>query len=387
MKERVKGLFFALLRSEICGTEFCRTETPSLEELQSLYKLSKKHDLTHIIANALEKNGYLPDGSEAKKYFDKERNTAIFRYEQLAFEYARICQALDETSAPYLPLKGSVIRSLYPEAWMRTSCDIDILVPENRLDETKDALIEKLGYTCPENKKVNEISLYSENGVHLELHYDLTEGDRYGKKILSHIFDYTVKTGNGNMLALTDEAFYFYHIAHMMKHFEFGGCGVRYFIDLWILNNKLPKNSQKRDELLKKGDCLAFAKGMEKLCKVWFDGVQKDEQSQALEEYILSGGTYGTMQNLVTTQQAKKGGKFRYILSRIFISNKELKLKYPALEKRPYLAPFYHIRRWFKPLFKRDSAKRSFSELNQTAEVTEEEKQKREKLLKNLEIK
>ena len=35
---------------------------------------------------------------------------------------------IKKVQIPFLPLKGSVIRQYYPEPWMRTSCDIDILV-------------------------------------------------------------------------------------------------------------------------------------------------------------------------------------------------------------------------------------------------------------------
>ena len=53
---------------------------------------------------------------------------------------------------------------------------------------------------------------------------------------------------------MTDEMFYFYHIAHMAKHFEEGGCGIRPFIDLWTLDNIKDVDHDKRDELLSQGN-------------------------------------------------------------------------------------------------------------------------------------
>ena len=53
---------------------------------------------------------------------------------------------------------------------------------------------------------------------------------------------------------MTDEMFYFYHIAHMAKHFEEGGCGIRPFIDLWTLDNIKDVDHDKRDELLSRGN-------------------------------------------------------------------------------------------------------------------------------------
>lgn len=173
----------------------------------------------------------------------------------------------------------------------------------------------------------------------------------------------------------------------MIKHFEHGGCGVRPFLNLWLLNHCGNFSYTDRETLLKQGGFLPFANACEKLSVVWLENAQYDVLEKQLEEYILTGGVYGSLQNRVSMQQAKKGGKFKYILSRIFISNKELKIKYPKLEKYPWLAPFYHIKRWLKPLTNKDSGKRSFNELSETSTVEEREKQAREILLRNLGLK
>ena len=127
MQRTVEKVFFALIRFEIKGDELC-DEIKNLltpEMLPALFKLSKRHDLAHLIGDALDKNGLLPDETEAKKRFLQERNMAVFRIEQLQYEFEQICQTLEETKIPFLPLKGSVLRGYYPESWMRTSCDID----------------------------------------------------------------------------------------------------------------------------------------------------------------------------------------------------------------------------------------------------------------------
>ena len=386
----VSHIMFALLRFEINRTELC-DEVKNLitpEALPALFKLSKKHDLAHLVGDALDKNGLLPDGSEAKKRFLQERTMSVYRYEQLQYELDEICAVLEEAKIPFLPLKGSVIRGYYPEPWMRTSCDIDILVKEEVLETAAKYLCEKLEYVSEEKRTVNDLSLYAPSGVHLELHYDLTEGDKYGKNILSNIWEYTtVVDGKNCSLQLSDAAFYFYHIAHMVKHFENGGCGVRPFLDLWLLCHNVDFSCSGREELLEKGELLAFAKACEKLSIVWFEDAEYDDLDKRFEEYILTGGVYGSLQNRVSMQQAKKGSKLKYILSRIFISNKELKLKYPQVEKRPWLAPFYHIKRWLKPLTNRKSGEQSMNELSKTATVADAEKQARGRLLQDLGLK
>lgn len=385
----VSGVMFALLRFEIFGTELCERAKKAItpEILPTLYKLSKKHDLAHLIGNALDKNGLLPENSEAKKRFLAERNKAVYRLEQQNYELDRVCESLEEAGIDFLPLKGNVIRAYYPKGWQRTSCDIDILVQADQLDEAAKHLSETLSYEIGE-KTVNDLSLFAPNGVHIELHYDLTECGRFSPDILGDIWQYaSVKEGSKHRYFLSNEAVYFYHIAHMVKHFEDGGCGVRPFLDLYLLAKHMPMYELKAKEMLASYHFTDFAKACEKLARVWFEREEHDQTSKRLEAFILHGGAYGTVDNRVALQQAKKGGKLRYLWSRIFISNRELKLKYPALEKRPYLAPFYHIKRWCKPITNRGSGRQSFDELSKTSAVDKNKKEENELLLKELGLK
>ena len=386
MKHKVEKIFFALLRFEIAGVKLSDDVKNLITDdlLPSLFKLSKIHDLAHLIGDALDKNGLLIDGSNAQKFFIKERNLAIFRYERIKYEYDLIVKTLEQSGTKFVPLKGSVIRKYYPEPWMRTSCDIDILVKEAELDDIAKMLCETLGYSCPEQRTVNELSLFSSTGVHLELHYDLTEGDNYGKNILSNIWDYTIQKEGLNECELIDPVFYFYHIAHMVKHFENGGCGVRFFLDLWLLNKDDKYIVSEREKYLKIDNLLQFANACENLSEIWFDEKQIDDLSVRLQDYILSGGVYGSLKNRVNVQQAKKGGKFKYILSRVFISKSKLQVKYPRLKKQPYLLPFYTVKRWFNLLFTKERRADALNELSRVNSLDTTESSYGEKLMSDL---
>ena len=108
MQRTVEKVFFALIRFEINGDELC-DEMKNLitpEMLPALFKLSKRHDLAHLIGDALDKNGLLPEGTEAKKRFLQERNMAVYRYEQIQYEIEQICDVLEKARIPFIPLKG-----------------------------------------------------------------------------------------------------------------------------------------------------------------------------------------------------------------------------------------------------------------------------------------
>ena len=133
----------------------------------------------------------------------------------------------------------------------------------------------------------------------------------------------------------------------MAKHFESGGCGIRPFVDLWILDHMEGTNKGERDVLLAKGGLLKFANISRALSDVWFGDRETDDVSSQMQNFLLLGGAYGSVDNRVALQQKKKGGKFGYILSRIFIPYTKLKRYYPILEKHRWLMPFMQIRRWF----------------------------------------
>ena len=87
------------------------------------------------------------------------------------------------------------------------------------------------------------------------------------------------------------------------------------------------------------------------LANVWFGDKAHTPLSLKIEEYILKGGVYGSLENKVVVSQSKRGGKIKYALSRIFISYEALKNFYPILKKHKWLFPFMQIRRWFRLIF------------------------------------
>lgn len=382
----ISDIMFALLRFEFNKTELCDDIKNSINEetLLALYKLSKRHDLAHLLADALDKNGLLPTNTEIKKKFLQERNLAIFRVEQIQYEIERIFETLEKEKVPFLPLKGAKMRMFYPATWMRTSCDIDILVKLEDLEKAKNCLQKNLAYTVG-TQGSHDVSLYSSSGVHLELHFSLVENDSLWKESLSGVWE---KRANQReyQYEMSNEMFYLYHIIHMGIHMRTGGCGIKTLLDLFILNKKLDLKRDRLEELLKNAKLLKFETSARKLAECWFDEKEKDELTYALEEYILLGGVYGTSVNRIAVQQTKKGGRLKYLLSRIFVSYNELAIKYPSLKKNKWLFPFYQIYRWLDLLFHKESRERVGKEIHNTYEIEEEMIVNTEQLFDRIEL-
>lgn len=352
MNQSPNPAFFALLRSAILDTKLSKQECALIsdESVNEWIKLASKHDVQHLIEYGLKKNGLLSENDHKSQ---AQISKAIFRYTQLNYEFQRVCSILEAEKIPFIPLKGTVLRQYYPEPWMRTSCDIDILLHEEDLEKTADIFV-KEGGTMPWGKGSHDISIFTPNHTHLEFHYTLVEEGVACKAaaVLSNVWEHaSVCDGFHKKYELSDEMFYFYHIAHMAKHFEGGGCGIRAFLDLWILDHLEQADVQRRDELLERGALLMFAKAARKLSRIWFEGEERDPVSEQMEAYILCGGTYGTTENMITVQQQKKGGRLNYAVSKIFLPYEKLVFHYPVLQKHRWLMPAMEVRRWGKLLF------------------------------------
>ena len=351
MEQRTIQILFALLRSALYGTKLTETgaEQISQEQINELLSISKKHDIEHLLAFGLKQNNLIPkDDKETEKRIFK----AVYRYERLNFDYLRLCSALEEAQIPFIPLKGAVLRNFYPEAWMRTSCDLDVLVHREDLEKAVFYLVQNLKYIEKE-RTIHDVSLFSPNGNHIELHFDLLEEGRMNNanSVLAAVWkNVSLHKNCKYQYEMTDAFFYFYHIAHMAKHFENGGCGIRPFIDLQILDNIDGADQIKRDDLLSEGGLIKFANAARKLSNIWFGDGPYDELSLKMQGFILHGGVYGTTDNRVALRQQKKGSRFAYLLSRIFIPYSMLKSYYPILEKHRWLTPFMQIIRWFRIL-------------------------------------
>lgn len=382
-----ESMLFALLRAAACDAPLdgaiATSCTPEL--LGSVYALAKMHDLAHLAAHGLEKLG-LPD-CEALSKFKAAKTKAVCRYVRLDYEYEQICKTLEEARLPFIPLKGSVLRNHYPEPWMRTSCDIDILVKEDQLDQAVAVLKDVLHYTG-NRKGDHDIALYSPTGVNLELHYDMVEqrhADDHRRAILASVWKVSQSPNSGTRkYCMPDELFYFYHIAHMAKHFENGGCGARSILDIWIMNHRMAANREKRETLLQKGGLLTFARAMEQVAEAWFSGAEMSPLTGQAGDYILRGGVYGNNENRAAFGQAKSGGKWRYLITRrVFMPYDFLKAEYPILGKHKWLTPLYQIVRWVRML-RAGRAGRHLSELRSNVVTGEKTRKATENFLRQL---
>lgn len=382
---RKRQLLFQLIRSVVCDGVLSESEVDALspETILEVYELAERMDLAHLVGEGLSKLS-LPE-SEGLQKSKKKAVEALYRSLRLEKESRKIYGVLEQNRIPYLPLKGAHLRKLYPQTWMRTSCDLDVLVKKEDLARAASRLVETLSYTHKTTTSHDAV-LLAPNGHRLELHYDTIEDSisPANQEVLSKVWDVAVLKREGFFeYEMPDELFYFYHVAHMAKHFVNGGCGVRPFLDLWLLDRMENADRKKRDALLARGGLTSFANAARTLSRVWFSGEEADEISRKTEDFLFQGGTYGTMDNYVSIHRSKKKNGVSYLMSRVVLPYDVIKFHYPVLQTKKWLTPFYQVKRWWKLIFGKRRGE-VLAELEKNSALPEKEIQQTKELLNHL---
>lgn len=381
--DKTNDIFFALLRSAIKN----ENEEISLADVdyEALFSLAKFHDLAHIVYYVLKKRDSLPEDEIGKKFKD-QYDIAIYRHIRRTTAIAEVRKILENAHIPFILLKGVVLMDLYPEQWMRTSADIDVLVKEEDVKKVSKVFIESgmiQGEECP-----HHISFSDQNKMHIELHFCLIEEFylRKTSELLKNIWVHSEMRKNFTSEHLmNDEWFYLYHIAHTAKHFKTGGCGVRSVLDVWFLNHKIQYDQAKRCELINESELFYFDIAIKGLSEMWFSKSETISLPDGFESYIINGGIYGTYERDVMIWKKKFNNRFIYYFKRIFLPYKFIKHEYSILKKWPVLLPFCWIARWFR-LLKPEKRKQAIEEIRVENSIDSEESERIESLLKELEI-
>lgn len=349
MDEKLVKLLFALLRSAIQNVPLKEMEKSLYNDdlLQPLFTMAKKHEVIHLAALGMVNNNL---GGIYTQGIRKEIFRTQYRYTKLKYETERLYEILEQEKIPFVPLKGSVIRNYYPEPWMRSSCDIDVLVREKEVDKIAQMLVEKMQYQY-EKKNYHDISLKSASNIQLELHFSIKENMEMMDAVLAECWEYTNQQ-TGFRYQFSNEFFLFHQITHAAYHFLHGGCGIRPILDLWILEQKIQYDHQKYEALLKRAGLVEFEKEIRKLSEIWFGNSEYTEIAHQMENYILQGGIFGSQNNSANVRSASGVSKIRAFSELIFLKRKDLEKIYSILQKYPVLYPVMQVRRWFKILDK-----------------------------------
>ena len=242
-----------------------------------------------------------------------------------------------ENSIRILPLKGIILRKLYPKPEMRWMGDADILICQEQYPLIK-RILKAQGYALA-GQTDHEIAWHHPH-LRLELHTRLVPGRN---QILHDYFGdgwQRAHQKKDHVYAMSPEDTLVFLVAHAAKHYTAGGIGIRQFVDLWLFaraNGQMDQAYIHRE--LAKIHLDKFYACAVQMLRVWFEDVPGDATSLEMTRFIFESGCYGTHNNHVVAQRVKNKSKVRRILSACFPGYGEMKLRYPWLGRWPVLLP------------------------------------------------
>lgn len=348
-EKRIAAYVIGLISSVV--NDSAPPENPG-EDWSKIIAFSKKQSVLNLVAYAAERLNGKPD-EQIMKFLREYRmqKTVVEAQQELAACDA--CEKLDEMGIRHMLLKGSVMKNRYPSPDMRTMGDIDILVEADHCREAVDAFVAD-GFVF-----VDEGDLHSnvrKGNAYIELHRAMVDSNH---EVLSDYygdgFKLAKKSENGEYeYRLSDEDFYVFMIAHIAKHYRYGGLGIRFLLDLYVYEKSLPTldiNYIERE--LEKIGLKKFYEKIRKISYKWYSG-EFDGSFDIMSEYIVSGGVYGIegteMQNSYIYDHLHEDIRFQKIktvFKIVFLEYKEMKIRYPILEKKKFLLPLFWIVRFF----------------------------------------
>lgn len=338
------GRFTALaLKSGISGENL--PEKPADISWGQVYSFSKSHSLSNMVFSSYESEIKKDAPEELVQLWERETHVLFAKHTTQKNEFSRVTSEFTKQGIDFLPLKGFLMKALYPRPEFRTMSDLDFLIREGDVGRAGET-VKSMGY-----KGVSE----DEDNVHdtfqkppfmdIELHRKLFADSEYS------FDDAVLKEGESHWYLMTDEDFLCFILRHSKKHYEQGGCGMRAVLDHYLLLKKYPKVflSPEFEERLRKAGLYDFNNLISSLAFLWFEGIEPEGDISGFEVYTLTGGTYGTYANAALTGMKKKG-KFGYVLERVFPSPSLIKKRYKWVRKCPILLPVGYVVRIFSSI-------------------------------------
>ena len=316
---------------------------------------------------------------DAVKKFEEKYMHGVFVDLNQQYYLSELEEAFSEQNIKFMPMKGSILKYVYPSTELRQSGDLDIYFCDEDSLKIKE-IMTRLGFTVIEYGKNRMHDEYVINDiVFVEMHRALiTEHYTEWYGLCREIED-SISSDGGCKMVLSDEYYYLYMIIHMAKHMKYGGIGVRFILDIWVYLRKYNDSLDWEfiNEKLSGANLLRFEQITKKLSNIWFESEKYDVVTSELSDYIAANGVFGTSEHYKTSEYAMNYGDkkitladkiIRYIKS-AFAPYSQMTGYYPILKKYKILLPFCWIYRIFDVCFnKRERFKELYTYYNNIEE-------------------
>lgn len=351
-----------LLKSILNGTQ--PEEKPENLSFEKIFNISKHHGVANMSYYAIEKLAEKPDAQLSKKWAEY-RDRAIVKDLTQTLEFDAVSQKLKNENIRFLALKGIFLKDMYPQRDMRLMADIDLLIDSDNVSKANKIMI-SLGYEPEITPDKDHDAYFKQPMMNIEIHRRLFgEENKEYSTLFSNVWKNSVMDSDNN-LNLNDNWFFIYLFAHLDKHLNNGGTGIRSIMDIYVYLKQKEKTLDWEliySQLSKVGKAQT-CRDVIAVSKIWFGDFPPSEKYKEFERFILSSGTYGTRLNS-NLNKHKKMGTFRFVIHRLFPPLYIMQMVFPFLEKVPFLFPLmWPVRLIYRALFRSKKIIREIKYIN-----------------------
>lgn len=321
-------------------------EIPSGITVNQIVEVALQNQMKYLLLGALVRVPNL--GEEEREYLRGHVIQCVLRTAVQVKELGELEQCFEEAGVVNQPMKGAILRFLYPSPEMREMSDIDILIAEQNMEAASEILKQK-GYLMTESIKHHDIYKKPPFLI-VEAHramYDKTV-DRNQHGYFSNFSRTKLKEGCQYTHVFGVDDFYVYMMSHMAKHFYQTGCGIRHLVDIYIYLNTYRSSMDRKyvEQELDRCGILTFTINMEQLAFGWLDSGKLNPLHEKLFAYMLDSGIYGKDENGIWNKFVYQKGldkemsrgqlKCWYFFPPLYYMAEY----YPYLENKPWLLPW-----------------------------------------------
>ena len=361
---------------------FCSVNgiTPDAERVQAmdlelLYKMSGFHMVRAAVYIALKRAGV------ENVQFDQAYKKAIRKNIYLDMEKTAILADFEKQGIWHMPLKGALLKDIYPENGMREMSDCDVLFDAEKQVQVRDIMVEH-GYTVMEFGEDYHDVYQKPPILNFEMHTALFDFSEHFDAFHAYYSDvkHLLHKDDGSEYGyhFSDDDFYVFMTAHEYKHSintsvgirATSGTGIRSLLDCYVYC-KYKSDVLHWDYIQEQCSQLGIAdyeqERRELADKLFSSEILPELTEQELDMLMdyLTSGAYGTVENTIK-KQMKNQSKGKYILSHIFPNLDYMKQSVKFVDKCPALYPIGIVYRWGRILLlRRDYIKKAIKTVNE----------------------
>ena len=321
-------------------------------DFEKAVQVAKKHNIAPILYyGAINCN--IPQEEKHMQELHQLTLRSILVSERQTYEIEQIVKAFEAENIEYMPLKGTILKSLYPKAEMRTMGDADILIKLEQYSKIQ-TIMERLQYTF-KYESDHEL-VWTKPSLFLELHKSIMttyNRDFYGYFGTGWTSAQPIPNSTG--YKMSEEDFYIFAFVHFTKHYRISGIGIKHLIDLWVYANAHPEIKWEYVEReLKTMHLSEFHANIRKTIAVWFENAAETDITDLITNVIFSSGQYGSVEKAIINRALQNGEKTatkmkaNRVFHNVFPPYISMAKKYPVLNKMPVLLPFMWVVRFFE---------------------------------------